>query len=207
MMSIKIVRYPKVNAYERYNRRTFLTTTEIISLMWGWQPTILRYSIFAHVYNAMLKKRMIGHEFLNEGEDYLWFLQVKTVLRPIDRHHKTHSLGRYTTSDSMRYKFERCPATLNQNLVWVVWPKSSVRSSNDPHLSIIGPTCYMCVLVLMFIALLFEPAQRPLTVIKVKNDFEDCLRTLKTLSIYATEFMKWVNERTANLFEILKIKS
>ena len=60
----------------------------------------------------------------------------------------------------------------------------------DTGLSIIGPTCYMCVLVLMFIALLFKPAQRPLTVIKVKNDFEDCFRALRTFFVYATESMK-----------------
>ena len=70
-------------------------------------------------------------------------------------------------------------------------------------LSIIGPTCYMCVLVLMFIALLFGPAQRPLTVTKAKNGFGSCLRASRTPSIYATEPMKWVGGRTADLPEIL----
>ena len=64
----------------------------------------------------------------------------------------------------------------------------------------------MCVLVSMFIALLFGPAQRPLIVTKAKNGFGGYLRTSRTPSIYATESMEWVSGRTADLPGILEME-
>ena len=50
---------------------------------------------------------------------------------------------------------------------------------------------------------LFGLAQRPTAVTYAKNGFGGCLRAPRTPSVYATEPMEWVGERTAGLPEIL----